>query len=63
MPGDRRGNGRGSRRFDIVVASVGDRVSHNGYCWEIVVAMVVMVVVVMLMVIGVVVVVFAKAWA
>ena len=63
MPGDRRGNDRGSRQFDIVVASVGDRVSYNGDCWEIVVAMVVMVVVVVLVVVAVVVVVVAKAWA
>ena len=63
MRGDRCGNSRGSRRFNIVVVPVGDRVSYNSHGWEIVVPTVMMVVVVMLMVIGAIVVMFAKAWA
>ena len=38
MPDDRRVNGSGSCRVDIVVASDGDRVKYNSYCRRIVVA-------------------------
>ena len=61
MRGHRRGNSSGSRRFNLVVVSVGDRVSFNGYGWKIVVAKVMMAVVVMLMVPGAIVVMFANA--